>query len=210
MAKLYTPAAERNADPIADVLAGVLPGPEAIPPGAPGRVLEIASGSGQHVVRFASRFPNLVWQPSERSTDALASIEAWRREAGLANLRAPLELDVERQWPSAAYGEAIVCVNLLHIAPWSAAEALFAGAAERLPLGGPLVIYGPFNVGGSFTSEGNRAFDADLRGRDPQLGLRDVERVEQAAAAHGLSLVERVAMPANNLSLILRNERRNR
>ncbi len=198
---MSSPAAERNADPIADVLQRSLPDS--------GRVLEIASGGGYHAVRFAARFSQLVWQPTDRSPEALRSIEARRVEAKLDNLLPPLELDVEQPWPAEATADAMVCINMLHVAPWSAGEALFAGARERLPSNGPLLVYGPFNVGGGYTSEGNRAFDADLRGCDPRLGLRDVEEVERAAAAHELSIAGRVPMPANNLSLLFRrNERR--
>jgi hypothetical protein len=207
MTKLYAPAAGRNGGPIAEVLATALP-ERPQPDDAEPLVLEVASGSGEHAVRFARRFPQLIWQPSDQGAEAVRSIEAWRREAQLANLRPPIELDVETpSWPLAA-ADALVCINMLHISPWTAAEGLFAGASALLPTDGLLFIYGPFNVGGAYTSDGNRAFDSDLRGRDPRLGLRDVEQVEQAAAARGLRAVERVSMPANNLSLLFRREER--
>jgi len=178
--KLSAPAAERNGAPIIDVLARVLP--------REGMVLEVASGSGQHALRFARRFSALDWQPSDRSAEARASIAAWVAEAELANLRRPLALDVhDEAWPVDEVA-ALVCINLLHIAPWSACAALCRGAARIVPAGGLFYLYGPFNLSGRHTSDGNARFDADLRARDPRWGLRDVDDVAALAASSGLSL----------------------
>ncbi|WP_028228321.1 DUF938 domain-containing protein [Paraburkholderia ferrariae] len=194
--RLSAPAAGRNAAPILDVLRGVLP--------ARGTVLEIASGTGQHAVHFAAALPDLVWQPSDADPRARASIEAWRAQAGLANLRAPLELDVLREpWPIEAF-DALVCINMIHIAPWEAAVALMHGAGARLPAGGVLATYGPYRRGGAHTAPGNEAFDADLRARDPAWGVRDMEAVEALAHAQGLVCEARVPMPANNFTLVFR------
>ncbi len=192
--KRHAPAAERNREPILAVLRRVLP--------TAGLVLEIASGTGQHAAHFARHLPGLAWQPSDRDPDALASIEAWRREAGLANLRAPVALDVARPpWPIAA-ADAVFAANLIHIAPWAACEGLLRGAGAVLPPGGRLVLYGPFMIGGRHTAPSNAAFDADLRARDPAWGVRDLDAVTALAAAQALAYVERVAMPANNLTVV--------
>src|SRR5262245_34445161 len=152
--KQSSDAAERNREPIREVLAQVLP--------AQGLVLEIASGSGQHVVHFASHFPNLAWQPSDRDPAALASLEAWRTESNLPNLLPPIELDVAYQpWPI-AQADAVVCINMVHIAPIEAMQALFAGAARTLPSGGLLYLYGPYRFHGQFTAPSNREFDLTL------------------------------------------------
>lgn len=193
-AKRHAPAAERNATPILEVLRRVLPDR--------GLVLEIASGTGQHAAHVARALPALTWQPSDPDPDARASIAAWCAEVALPNLRPPLALDVTRPWPIDA-ADAIVCINMVHIAPWTAALALLAGAAARLPAGGPLYLYGPYRFDG-VTAPSNEAFDASLRARDPAWGVRDVRDLEAAAAAQGLALVETVAMPANNHSLIFR------
>lgn len=193
-AKRHAPAADRNAAPILDVLRRVLP--------ARGLVLEIASGSGQHAVHAARALPDLTWQPSDPDADARASIAAWHAEVALPNLRAPLALDVTQPWPI-DIADAIVCINMVHIAPWAAALALFAGAAAHLRADGVLYLYGPYRFEG-VTAPSNDAFDASLRARDPAWGVRDVRELEPAAAAHGLALVETVAMPANNHSLVFR------
>ncbi|HTE50946.1 MAG TPA: DUF938 domain-containing protein [Kofleriaceae bacterium] len=194
------PAAERNAEPIRAVLERVLP--------ARGLVLEVASGTGQHAAGMARALPGLVWQPTDVDPDALASIAAWVEEAGLANLRAPLRLDVEdppAAWPVAA-ADAILCINLLHVAPWSAALGLMRGAAHLLGPGGRLVTYGPYRFDGRFTAPTNESFDASLRASDPAWGVRDVRDLEAAAGAVGLRLVETVPMPANNHSLVFAGE----
>ncbi|WP_286159004.1 DUF938 domain-containing protein [Methylobacterium sp. Leaf456] len=193
---LFAPAAARNGAAILDVLRAVLP------PG--GTVLEVASGTGEHAVRFAAALPTLRWQPSDPDRRALGSIAAHARLAGLPNLLAPLELDAGATDWSVTRAEAVLCVNMIHIAPWAATEGLLAGAGRLLPEGGPLVLYGPFRIGGAHTAESNARFDADLRMRDPEWGVRDLEAVLAAAAGHGLGLAEQIAMPANNLSLVLR------
>lgn len=193
--KRYAPATGRNREPILAVLRRVL--------ADRGLVLEIASGSGEHAVFFAAALPHLRWQPSDRDPSALASIEAWRADAGLPNLEAPLALDVSAaHWPLARV-DAIVCINLIHISPWSASVALFEGAARVLAAGAPLVTYGPYRFGGG-TAPSNEAFDASLRAQDPSWGLRDVDDLEALARASGFELEETVAMPANNHTLIWR------
>ena len=190
------PAAERNAEPIRAVLARVLP--------AGGLVLEIASGTGQHAAHMARAFPAVTWQPSDPDPVARESIAAWRQEAGLDNLLPPVELDVTREpWPLVA-ADAVVCINMIHIAPWAAALALFRGAGRLLAGGGLLYLYGPYRFHGAFTAPSNAAFDASLRARDPAWGVRDLDDIEPAAAAAGFRLEETVAMPANNHSLVFR------
>lgn len=192
--KLSSPAAERNRDAIASVLGRWLP--------AVGTVLEVASGSGEHAVHFARAFPDLTWQPSDPDAEALASVAAWREEAGLANLLAPVALDAaSADWPLDR-ADAIVCVNMVHISPWAATVGLFAGAARLLAPGAPLVLYGPFRRAGVATAASNEAFDASLKARDPRWGLRDVETL--AALHPGLPLVDVVEMLANNLMLLFR------
>ncbi len=196
--RLHAPAAERNAAPILDVLRSALP--------ARGTVLEIASGTGQHAVHFASALPGVDWQPSDADPRARASVSAWRAHTGLANLREPLDLDVRREpWPIGEV-DAIVCINMIHIAPWEAAVALLKGAGARLAVGGALVLYGPYRRGGAHTAPSNAAFDADLRARDPSWGVRDMEAVEALAAAERLVCEAVVAMPANNFSLVFRRQ----
>lgn len=197
--RLFSPSAERNREPIAKVLADWLSGPAQDPDGR--LVLEIASGSGQHALAFAERMPALVWQPSDPDAAALASIAARIEASGASNLRAPLSLDVHRQpWPLAR-ADAIVCCNMIHIAPWSATLALFAGGASILPTGAPVCLYGPYRRGGRHTAPSNASFDASLRARDPGWGVRDLEAVEAVARDAGLHLVELREMPANNLML---------
>ena len=194
--RFTAPAAVRNAEPILEVLRDALP--------QRGTVLEIASGTGQHAVHFAAALPGIVWQPSDADARARASIDAWRTHSGLANLREPLDLDVCREpWPIEAV-DAIVCINMIHIAPWEAAQALMKGAGARIASGGSLVLYGPYRRGGAHTAPSNEAFDADLRSRDPAWGVRDMEEVEALAQAQGFACEARVAMPANNFSLVFR------
>jgi SAM-dependent methyltransferase len=191
---LESPAAERNKQPIAEVLARVLP--------RKGLVLEIASGTGQHAVHFARALPALVWQPSDPDRELLAAIRARRAAAVLENLREPLALDVHsRPWPIAV-ADAIVCINMIHIAPWTAAEALFAEARVVLASGAPLALYGPYMRGGRHTAPSNAAFDASLRARDPAWGVRDLDDVTALAARCGFALREVVEMPANNLTVV--------
>jgi hypothetical protein len=192
--KKTAPAAQRNREPIREVLARHLP--------ASGTVLTIAEGSGEHAVHFAQSFPALTWQPTDIDPEALASIEAWRVETGLANLAPPIALDVTTDpWP-VTHADAITCINMIHISPWEATLGLFAGAARALASGALLYLYGPYKFGGTFTAPSNEAFDASLRSRDARWGVRDVKDLE--AAATGFSLRELVSMPANNHSLIFR------
>ena len=190
------PAAARNREPIAEVLAEWLP--------AAGTVLEIASGTGEHVAFLAGQFPNLGWQPSDSHPDALASIAGWRAQADLGNVREPKPIDAASPaWPIDR-ADAILCINMVHISPWAATLGLLDGAARLLDPGAPLILYGPWFELGVAVAPSNLAFDADLRGRDPSWGLREVEAFAAAAEARGLSLVERRVMPANNLMLLLR------
>ena len=197
-AKLSSPAAERNRKPIAGVLAQVLP--------ASGRVLEIASGSGQHVAYFGQRFPAIEWQPSDIDPAAMASVEARRLETGLGNIRVPLRLDVtDPCWPRSALRaatgalDAIYCANMIHIAPWASCEGLFRGAQLLLSPGqGRLVLYGPFAFRGKFTAESNLSFDRYLRSQDPAWGVRDLAEVERCGGALGLVREHLFPMPANN------------
>lgn len=194
--RLYRPHVVRNREPILEVLRGVLP--------ALGLVLEVASGSGEHAVYFAKALPSLTWQPTNSASDALASIVAHRAAASVPNLLQPLELDVTAEtWP-VAHADAVVCCNMIHIAPWSACAGLIAGAARVLPAGGVLYLYGPYKIDGRHTAPSNEAFDADLRARNPQWGIRDLGDVAALAERHGFGLAETVAMPANNLSVIFR------
>ena len=197
------PAAERNKGPILDVLRRALPHAGLVLPHG-GLVLEIASGTGQHVAHFAAHLPGLIWQPSDPNTACHASINAWVRDAGLANVRPALALDVTQEpWP-VDRADAIVCINMIHISPWAATEALMQGAERLLPPGGVLCLYGPYKRGGQHTAPSNAEFDASLQARNPAWGVRNLEDVLDLAAHHGLDLVEVVEMPANNLSVILR------
>lgn len=193
---LHAAATERNREPILDVLRRVLP--------PAGSVLEIASGTGQHAAFFAAALPALRWQPSDPAPHFRDSIRAWTAAAGVHNVAEPLDLDVERwPWP-VARADAILNINMIHIAPWSAAVALFEGGARILPAGGTLFLYGPFKRDGRHTAEGNQRFDERLRAEDPRWGVRDAGDVEALAAASGFQAPEIVAMPANNLSLVFR------
>ncbi len=193
--KQHAPATARNRDPILAVLQRWLP--------AQGVVLEIAAGTGEHAAYFAGLFPGLSWQPTDMGEAALASIAAWRQEAGLANLLAPLALDVCQPWP-VEHADAIFCANMIHIAPWRCAQGLMAGAGTVLRPGGVLILYGPFRVGGMHTAPSNDAFDADLRARNPDWGVRDLEAVGALAQAAGLDHLDTIPMPANNLSVVWR------
>ncbi|TDV15076.1 DUF938 domain-containing protein [Paraburkholderia caballeronis] len=195
-ARQVAPAAERNAAPILDVLRRALP--------PTGLVLEIASGTGQHAAFFSAALPAIEWQPSDADPRARASISAWRAHSGLANLREPLDLDVRHlPWPVGA-ADAIVCINMIHIAPWAATEALMEGAGALLGAGGVLVLYGPYRRHGEHTAPSNAAFDEDLRMRNPTWGVRNMEAVEALAAAAGFDSEPCIAMPANNFSLVFR------
>jgi SAM-dependent methyltransferase len=194
----YHPSAERNKGPILAVLSRVLP--------PAGTVLEIASGTGQHVVHFAAALPQLTFQPSDPDPASRASVAGWIAEIGVGNVLPPLDIDVRRPDWGVEAADAVVCVNMIHIAPWACAEGLIAGAARQLPPNGPLVIYGPFKRGGAHTAPSNAAFDASLRAQDPDWGIRDLEAVQALGEAHGFVLEEIVEMPANNLTVILRKQ----
>jgi hypothetical protein len=190
------PAALRNREPIAEVLAHWLP--------KSGLVLEIASGTGEHVTFFAERFPELEWQPTDLHPDALHSIEAWRKAAGLTKVREPLVLDASTtDWP-VERADAVLSINMVHISPWASALGLLGGAAQMLPSGGPLILYGPWLGDRISTVQSNLDFDADLRRRNPEWGLRKVEDFAAAGEERGFSLIETRPMPANNLMLLLR------
>jgi SAM-dependent methyltransferase len=194
--RLVSPSAERNKAAVAKVLGQVLPGS--------GLVLEVSSGTGQHVVHFAREMPHLTWQPSEREEELLRSIERWQAAEALPNVRAPLRLDVmDRPWPISS-AVAVVCLNMIHIAPWPAAEALILGAAEILGPGGILFLYGPFSRGGQHTAPSNEAFDFQLRSQNPNWGVRNLEDVASRAEAHGFNAPALYEMPANNLSVVFR------
>ena len=195
-ARRFAPAVARNKAPITEVLARHLP--------PRGLVLEIASGSGEHALHFAAHFPALSFQPSDPDAAALASIAAWREEARLPNLLPPLMLDVMADaWPIQT-ADAVLCINMIHIAPWEATLALISGAARILRSTGILFLYGPFKRGGEHTVPSNAAFDDSLRAQDARWGVRDLEEVTRAASAAGFAAPAVKAMPANNLSLVFR------
>ena len=189
------PSTARNRQPILDVLRPRLP-PVA-------RVLEVASGAGEHAMFVAEALPGVNWQPTDRDDEALVSIAAWRAASGLANIAAPLRLDAAdpASWPAGPF-EAVVCINMIHISPWAATQGLMAGAARVLTPGGRLILYGPYLEAGVDTAAGNLSFNESLKSRDPAWGLRDLADVTALAAAHGLTFAERIAMPANNLMVL--------
>jgi len=194
-----SPSTARNRQPILEALAPWLS------EGA--RVLEVASGAGEHARYMAQALPGVRWQPTDPDPEALVSIAAWRDASGLANLAAPLRLDVTEpaSWPPGPF-EAVVCINMIHISPWAATEGLMAGAARVLTPGGRLILYGPYLEAEVATAPSNLAFDESLRSRDPAWGLRDLGRVKALAADHGLAFAERIAMPANNLIVVFEKE----
>lgn len=195
-ARRHAPATARNRDAIAAVLRDILPDA--------GQVLELASGSGEHVVHFAGLFPALTWQPSDPDPDALASIAAWAQESGLPNLAPPLPIDVEaRDW-GVTCADAILCINMVHISPWTATQGLMRGAARLLPDGAPLYLYGPYIRANVETAPSNFAFDQSLRSRNPAWGLRHVDDMMRLADDYGLVFDRLTEMPANNISLVFR------
>ena len=197
-ARLYAPAAARNREPILAVLRKHLP--------SRGLVLEVASGSGEHIVHFAQAWPELVFQPSDADPQARASIDAWRAEAALHNLRPAIALDAEAgSWPISAV-DAVLCINMIHIAPWAAAVGLMRGAASVLAADSVLYLYGPFRRDGSHTAPSNAAFDRGLRAQNPDWGVRDLEPVAELARSHGFAAPIVEVMPANNLSVIFRKQ----
>lgn len=190
----HAPAAQRNRAPILDVLRPLLP--------SSGLVLEVASGSGEHVAHFAGAFPDIAWQPSDPDAAARRSIAAWTAAESLDNVRPPLDLDAASDtWPI-DHADALICINMIHISPWEATIGLMRGAGRILVPGAPLYLYGPYKRPGRPLEPGNAAFDEDLRRRDPRWGLREVDAVTACAADHDLRLDKVVEMPANNLSVI--------
>jgi len=192
--KRFAQSAERNKGPILEVLRRVLP--------ASGLVLEIASGTGQHAIHFARALPSVQWQPSDADPELRRSVEAWIRDEGLANVRAPIALDVhDEPWPIDR-ADAIVCINMIHVAPWESTLALFQGASA---VGATTVfLYGPYRRFGAHTAPSNEQFDASLKANDPTWGVRDLEAVEKVAMERGFALAEVVPMPANNFSAVFR------
>jgi hypothetical protein len=194
---LNAPAAERNKDPILAVLKRVVP--------TTGLVLEIASGMGQHVVHFGRALPHLAWQPSDADPEMHDSIIAWTAQAGVRNVRVPISLDVcSDAWPP--YADAVLCINMIHIAPWAATLALMEGASRLLPKEGVLYLYGPYRRGGRHTATSNESFDDHLRRNNPGWGVRDLEAVSRVAGRCGFAAHDVIAIPANNLSVIFRRE----
>lgn len=208
-ARQFAPATQRNREPILDVLLQILP--------LTGTILEISSGTGEHAVFFAPRLYPRLWIPSDPNPTARASIAAWRTDCPVDTLYPPIALDVhdpvwsvEQELPEALQGidfvrspiTAIVNINMIHIAPWSACLALMAGAERILPTGGILYLYGPFKQGGNHTAASNVAFDANLQAQNPDWGVRNLEDVVAVAQTHRLSLIKTYTMPANNLSVV--------
>lgn len=190
----HAPATLRNRDPILAALRSFVP--------PTGTLLEIASGTGEHAVFFAAALPGITWQPSDPGAEACASIDAHAGDAALPNLRPALTLDVTTlEWPIKR-ADAMLCCNMIHIAPWAATEGLMAGAARLLPPGAPLLLYGPYRQAGVATAPSNEAFDADLRARDPAWGLRDLDAVTATAAGFTREAV--LDLPANNLLVVFR------
>jgi SAM-dependent methyltransferase len=194
--RLVVSSAERNRGPILKVLERVLP--------KTGLVLEVASGTGQHVVHFAQALRGLSWQPTDMDAACRRSISAWLATSELANIRRPLDLDVRALPWRVPTLDAIVCLNLIHIAPWSVATALFAGAGLALRETGLLYLYGPYSVQGRHTALSNAAFDSALRAENPEWGVRDLKEVESLAKDQGFDLAETIEMPSNNFSVLFR------
>ncbi len=194
---LHSPATERNKKPILEVLRHTLP--------STGLVLEIASGTGQHVVHFARELPNLVWQPTDPDEASRATIVARLRAANLDNVKEPVALDVlSTHWP-VNLSDAILCINMIHISPWAATEALFVNAKHVLSSAGVLYLYGPYRQSGRHTEDSNESFDTSLRSHNSEWGIRNLEDVTRIAEAQGFVLENTMDMPANNLSVIFRN-----
>lgn len=198
----HSPASERNRQPILEALQQVLP--------AKGLALEVASGTGQHAAFFAQGLPGWIWQPSDATPGGFASITTWCAQAGVANVRAPVVLDVlSPRWPDdgGAFDQpfdAVFCANMLHIAPWATCSGLMRGAARHLAVDGSLLTYGPYLEQGAPTAPGNLEFDRSLRIRNPAWGIRALEDVVREARAAGLQLHARIPMPANNLLLVFK------
>ncbi len=201
--KRFAPATQRNRQPILQILQNCLP--------SQGNILEIASGTGEHAVFFAERFPNLHWYPSDPNPELRASIQAWSQEYSQkysgSNLDSVLDINVESdRWSSETQDltiAAILNINMIHISPWTACQGLMEGASKILDPGGVLYLYGPYKRGGEHTSASNQAFDKSLRDRNPQWGIRDLEATIAEAESNGFVLQEAIEMPANNLSVVL-------
>ena len=192
----HAPAAARNRGPILDVVRSILP--------SSGLVLEVASGTGEHVIHFARALPMLEWQPSDPSAEARRSIDGWIAAEGLENVRSPLDLDAACDtWP-VNHAAAVLCINMIHISPWASTEGLMRGTSRMLDAGAPLYLYGPFRQSTKPLEPTNAAFDESLRSRDPRWGLRDLDEVAVCAGLFGFVLNRVVEMPANNLSVIFR------
>ena len=193
-ARRHASATLRNRDAIATVIEPFLP--------ETGIVLEVASGTGEHIIHFAKRWPHLAFQPSDPDPTNRASVAAWIAHEGATNVKPPIDLDTtgDAWWDSTA--DVVFCANMIHIAPWIAALGLMTGAGRILRSGGRLMLYGPFKRGGRHTAPSNEAFDRSLRARDPAWGVRDLEEVERAASAAGLSVIDRTEMPANNMTIV--------
>ncbi len=192
-------AAERNKQPILDQLRQLLP--------TQGKVLEIASGTGQHVVHLAAALPDLWWQPTDRGTEDFASIVARRDRDGLGNVADPVLLDVlQAPWGVTEDFDAVLCINMIHISPWETTAALFAGAARHLRAGGGrlVALYGPFREGGRHTAPSNESFELWLRAKDPRFAVRNLQDVDAVASQHGFSRIHLARLPANNLLLAFR------
>ncbi|KJS12788.1 MAG: SAM-dependent methyltransferase [Hoeflea sp. BRH_c9] len=196
--RLSSPSALRNRGPILDLLRDVLP--------ERGEVLEIASGSGEHIIHFASLLPELTWQPSDPSPVARASVQEWVRTEGLTNVLTPLDIDTSSEnWPIER-ADAMIAINMVHISPWAATLGLLKGAGRLLPTGGALVLYGPYRRAGEPLVASNEDFDADLRLRNPAWGIRFLEEVASTAEQFGLAMTSVVEMPANNLGVVFRRQ----
>jgi SAM-dependent methyltransferase len=199
--RLRGPAFERNHAPIWSVLAPFLQDRS-------GDVLEVGSGTGEHVVAYAARSPAITWWPSDTHPRHLASVAAWRAHAGLANVQAPARIDLlDPGWDAAVPTPdpvlAILCINVLHISPWAVTENLLAGASRRLAPDGRLFVYGPFRRDGTHTAPSNAAFDASLRAQDPAWGVRDTRDIAAAAERCGLRIARTTPLPANNFVLVI-------
>jgi hypothetical protein len=189
----FSPAAERNKDAILAELCKVLP--------ANGEVLEIASGTGQHILHFAEALPDLRWQPSEPDAAYRVPLAQLVGGCALSNVRAPIDLDVLNSWPKISV-DAVIVANMLHISAEATMRGIFKGAASVMPISGIMHIYGPFKVGGDFTSPSNKEFDQSLRARNLLWGIRDLEELTLVAIEHGFQCVTITPMPANNFSLV--------
>jgi len=192
--RLMAPSAQRNRDPILAVLREILP--------PSGTVLEIASGSGEHVIHFARHLPDLTFQPTDPTVESLRSVAAWVSSSNVPNILPPLRLSTTDQpWPVTA-ADAILCINMIHISPWAATEGLMRGAAGLLRPGAPLYLYGPYKQEGRHTAPSNEAFDRQLKNQNPAWGVRDLEAVRDLAKSAGFLAPRLTEMPANNLSLV--------